>query len=145
MKKIKFCILFLLVLLCSYRSSFGQNEPLLFTSWVYTWDSLCDNFPIQDYYGFFPDSVVVNYTIEDNTCSIGKYVLKDSLVFMKFYCNETNFYSNTNLFDTIQYVAIISGDSLMLKGMGYWNKGKYNISSYSIPANYIFKRKYSIY
>lgn len=145
MKKIKFYILFLLVINCFCQSSFGQNKSLQFTSWVFTWDSLCNNFPIQDYYVFFPDSIVVNFTVEDNICAIGKYVHRDSLVFMKFYCDETNFYSNTSLFDTIQYVAVILGDTLFLQEMGYWSEGKYKISSFSIPKNYIFKRKYSIH
>ena len=94
---------------------------------------------------FFPNSIVINYTVEDNICSMGKYTLQDSLVFMMFYCDETNFYFKTHPFDTIQYVAVIEGDTLLLREMGYWSDGKYKLSSYTIPENYIFKRKYSVY
>ena len=76
---------------------------------------------------------------------MGKYTLQDSLVFMKFYCNEKNFYADTSPFDFIQYVAVIAGDTLQLIEMGYWNEGKYTRSSYTIPKNYIFTRKYSVY
>ncbi len=96
-------------------------------------------------YVFFPDSTVFNFTIEDNICSMGKYTLQDSLVFMKFYCNEKNFYADTSPFDFIQYVAVIAGDTLQLIEMEYWNEGKYTRSSYTIPKNYIFTRKYSVY
>lgn len=129
---------------CSCIFSFGQNK-LLFTSWVFTWDSLCDNFPLQDYYVFFPDSNVFNFTIEDNICSMGKYTLQDSLVFMKFYCNERNFYADNSPFDFIQHKAVFVGDTLRLIEIGYWSESKYKRSSYTIPENYIFKRKYSVY
>lgn len=145
MRKTYFFILFLPIIICFSQSSFGQNKTLHFTSWVFTWDSLCDNFPVQDYFVFFPNSIVVNYTVEDNICSMGKYYLQDSLVFMMFYCDETNFYFKTHPFDTIQYIAMIEGDKLLLREMGYWSDGEYKQSSYTIPENYFFKRKYSVY
>ena len=133
------------IIFCFSLPSFGQNKTLDFTSWIYTWESLSDNYPAQDYFVFFPNSTVINYTIEDNICSMGKYYLQDSLVFMMFYCDEKNFYFKTHSYDTIQYVAVIKGDTLLLREMGYWSDGKYKRSSYTIPENYIFKRKNSVY
>ena len=92
-------MLLLLTIYCFCLSSFGQNKSLTFSTWIFTWDSLCDNFPVQDYYVFFPDSIVINQTMEDNVCSMGKYVLQDSLVFMKFYCDEKNYYYDTEDFE----------------------------------------------
>lgn len=79
------------IIFCFSLPSFGQNKTLDFTSWIYTWESLSDNYPAQDYFVFFPNSTVINYTIEDNICSMGKYYLHDSLVFMMFYCDEKIF------------------------------------------------------
>ena len=145
MKKTKFFMLLLLTIYCFCLSSFGQNKSLTFSTWIFTWDSLCDNFPVQDYYVFFPDSIVINQTMEDNVCSMGKYVLQDSLVFMKFYCDEKNYYYDTNPFDTIQYSAIIKGNTLLLQERGYWIDGNYIRDTYTIPKEYIFKRKNSLY
>lgn len=139
MKAIKYFGLLLLILHCSFESLSGQKESILFSSWGYTWDSLCY---VQDYYVFFPNSTVINFTMENNICAMGKYTITDSLVFMKFYCDERDFYKNVEIFDTVQYVAVIRQNILLLKEIGYWTNGMYKKSSYLIPENYIFRRKF---
>lgn len=135
--------LFLLIIFYLSLSSFGQNKSLQFTSWAFSWDSLCNDAPLHDYCVFFPNSIVINYTLENDICSMGKYTLQDSLVFMKVYCDERNFYSKIDICDTVQYVAVIKEDTLRFREMWCWRDGKYKQSSFKFDENYIFIRKYT--